>query len=138
MDSFRGLVLVGLGIVVGLQVAICFQGNEKTANAGTANDAGNVTCATGKSARGDIDVLWVIDTEKRQLAAYQMSSRGVELLAARKIWYDLQLISYNDASPPEVQIRELRRLWEASGIATPQDNAPPVTTDPDAFNETDD
>ncbi len=63
------------------------------------------------------NVLYVIDTNTRQLAVYQAnggsdSTQSIRLVGARKIDLDLQLVSYNDKSKPEVQYRALEKQFD--------------------------
>ncbi len=60
-------------------------------------------------------VLYLVDTETRQLAVYEArggspSMRRIMLVAARRIDLDLQLESYNDAS--EYDYPTLKRMFE--------------------------
>ena len=60
-------------------------------------------------------VLYLVDTETRQLAVYEArggspSMRRIMLVAARRIDLDLQLESYNDAS--EYDYPALKRMFE--------------------------
>jgi hypothetical protein len=64
-------------------------------------------------------VLYLIDTESKQLAVYQASGgtkslRGVELVGARRIDLDLQLEGYNDKS--EYSYAELDKQFQKSGV----------------------
>jgi hypothetical protein len=62
-------------------------------------------------------ILYLIDTERRQLAVYQASGgtdsmQGVKLVGARKIDLDLQLEGYNDKS--QYTYEELEKKFEAN------------------------
>ena len=66
-------------------------------------------------------VLYLVDTETRQLAVYEArggspSMRRIILIAARRIDLDLQLESYNDGS--EYDYPTLKRMFENRGAAT--------------------
>lgn len=127
MNAFRTTLLLGLGVVIGLLLANLVV--TPVATAGTASDGSKgLVAVTGKSLKGDVDVLWVVDAERKHLACYQYGQRGVEFLGARKIWYDLQLITYKDYSPPEVTIAELRKAWDKAKIEQPKDVVPPDIT----------
>ena len=63
-------------------------------------------------------VLYLVDTEKRQLAVYEArggsaAQRRVVLVGARKIDLDLELEGYNDRS--EYPYRRLRGLFDKRG-----------------------
>jgi hypothetical protein len=62
---------------------------------------------------GEVSVLYVIDTEKKQLAIYgAFGGRAIEFLAARKIFYDFELIEFNDETPRAFSARNLQTAWE--------------------------
>ena len=62
---------------------------------------------------GEVGVLYVIDTEKRQLAVYgAFGGRAIEFLAARKIFYDLELREYNDETTGAFSARNLEKSYE--------------------------
>lgn len=68
----------------------------------TADSNGAMIAVTGVDVTG-ISVLYLIDTENRQLACYQASggsssSQGVKLIGARRIDLDLQLHGFKDRS----------------------------------------
>lgn len=63
-------------------------------------------------------VLYLVDTQSRQLAVYEArggsaEQRRVVLVGARKIDLDLQLEGYNDRS--EYEYRDLKRLYQRRG-----------------------
>ncbi len=61
----------------------------------------------------EVGVLYVIDTEKKQLAVYgAFQGRAIEFIAARKIFYDLELLDYNDATPKAFSVRHLGAAFE--------------------------
>jgi len=78
---------------------------------------GSMIAVTGTDITGSC-VLYLIDTESKQLAVYQAtggtkSLRGVELVGARRIDLDLQLEGYNDKS--EYSYAELGQQFQKSG-----------------------
>ena len=82
----------------------------------TADSNGSMIAVTGVDITGS-SVLYLIDTEREQLACYQAtggasSTQGVKLVGARRIDLDLQLHGYNDDS--EYDYRALER--EFSGL----------------------
>lgn len=74
----------------------------------------SMVAATGACGIGsEIGVLYVIDTEKKQLAVYAaFQGRAVEFVAARKIFYDLELLTWNDESPGHVNVKALKNAFE--------------------------
>ncbi len=80
----------------------------------TADSNGSMIAVTGTDMTGAM-VLYVIDTETKQLAVYQASAgakstQGIKLIAARKIGLDLELHGYNDKS--EHTYKELRERFD--------------------------
>ena len=74
---------------------------------------GEMIAVTGTTGSG-VSVLWLIDTVERQIAIYQ--SRGgktIELVAARKIEWDLKIEEFHDESlySPE----QLEKLFHGKG-----------------------
>lgn len=68
-------------------------------------------------------VLYLIDTQSRQLAVYEARGGGTDmrrivLVGARKIDLDLQLEGYNDRS--EYDYRKLRDLFQKRGSKDPE------------------
>jgi len=62
---------------------------------------------------GEVGVLYVVDTEKKQLAVYgAYGGRAIEFLAARKIFYDFELREFNDETPQAFSARNLQAAWE--------------------------
>ncbi|MGC6489503.1 MAG: hypothetical protein ACON4Z_17795 [Planctomycetota bacterium] len=66
-------------------------------------------------------VLYLVDTENRQLAVYEArggsaGQRRIVLVGARRIDLDLQLPSYNDRS--EYEYDDLKRLFDRRGKTT--------------------
>ncbi len=81
---------------------------------GQAASANGMVAVTGSYGVGT-SVLYLIDTERRQLAVYEARGGGTEqrrimLVGARKIDLDLQLEGYNDRS--EYGYQDLKRLFE--------------------------
>lgn|GEM_PF-1023994 len=79
---------------------------------------GSMIAVTGTDVTGSC-VLYLIDTESKQLAVYQASGgtkslRGVELVGARRIDLDLQLEGYNDKS--EYNYAELDKQFQKTGV----------------------
>lgn len=87
--------------------------------------AGNgVIAVTGIDLTGS-SVLYVIDTNARQLAIYQASGgsesmQGIKLVGARKIDLDLQLEGFNDKSQYTYEDLEKRFQENAPGAGSPR------------------
>lgn len=67
-------------------------------------------------------ILYVIDTQSRQLAIYQAnggasSMQSVKLVGARRIDLDLQLYGYNDES--EYSFEDLQKKFAENRVAPP-------------------
>jgi hypothetical protein len=83
---------------------------------------GTVMAGNGMIAATAIDmtgsnVLYVLDTNTRQLAVYQAnggsdSTQSIRLVGARKIDLDLQLVGFNDKSKAEVQYGALEKQFD--------------------------
>lgn len=81
---------------------------------GQASSGNGMVAVTGSYGVGT-SVLYLIDTEKKQLAVYEARGGGtaqsrIILVGARKIDLDLQLEGYNDRS--EYGYPDLKRLFE--------------------------
>lgn len=85
---------------------------------GNADSNGSMIAVTGVDLTGS-SILYVIDTESRQLAIYQAqgggsSTQSVKLVGARRIDLDLQLFGFNDQS--EFKYEELEKRFIDSGL----------------------
>ena len=81
----------------------------------TSDSNGSMIAVTGVDLTGS-SVLYLIDTEAKQLACYQAtggssSTQGVKLVGARRIDLDLQLHGFKDKS--EYTYRELEEQFSA-------------------------
>ncbi|MCA8966111.1 MAG: hypothetical protein H6838_06150 [Planctomycetes bacterium] len=91
----------------------------------SSSSGGGFVAVTGSYGVGT-SVLYLIDTENRQLAVYEArggssEQRRIVFVGARRIDLDLQLERYNDRS--EYDYRELRKLFDKRG-----GNDPDVST----------
>jgi len=82
--------------------------------AGASADSNNQMIAVTGVDRTGASVLYLIDTEAKQLAVYQAtggtsSKMGVKLIGARRLDLDLQLFGYNDQS--DYPYRELQKQF---------------------------
>lgn len=85
---------------------------------GNADSNGSMIAVTGVDLTGS-SILYVIDTDSRQLAIYQAqgggaSTQSVKLVGARRIDLDLQLYGFNDQS--EFKYEELEKRFVESGL----------------------
>lgn len=107
-----GLAVVGLVALIAVLGVLAFQawtGSEVVAE--TAMNAPNMLAVTGRVG-ADYSVLYVIDTDKKQLAVYSAwGGRRIRFIGARRILYDFELVNYNDASPPMYQVNEMARQF---------------------------
>ena len=118
--------------VVGLLVVCAFLlgtivsiSGAQDANAGTAMAGNSVIAVTGAVGSG-IDMLYVIDGEKKQLAAYPAFGGKLKFVAARRIRYDLELKAMNDETPRGASVDVLHELWRRDqGDAAGPDGNPP-------------
>jgi hypothetical protein len=88
-----------------------------TETAGSASSSNGFVAVTGSYGVGT-SVLYVLDTERRQLAVYEArggssSQHQLVLIGARRIDLDLQLEGYNDRS--EFDYERLERLFAERG-----------------------
>ena len=84
---------------------------------GTSDSNEAMIAVTGIDVTG-ASILYVIDTERRQLAVYQAnggsaSTMGLKFVAGRNIDLDLQVYGYNDKS--DLSYRELQQEFEKGG-----------------------
>ncbi len=65
---------------------------------GTA-DSNNVMIAVTGTIGSGVSVLWIVDTEQRQLSVYRCKGgKSIELVAARNIEWDLKVAQFHDES----------------------------------------
>lgn len=84
---------------------------------GQSASGGGFLAVTGSYGIGT-SVLYLVDTQSRQLAVYEArggsaEQRRIVLVGARRIDLDLQLHGYNDRS--EYEYQDLQRLFEKRG-----------------------
>ena len=123
MMTKKRKVLLGLLAVVAVQMFVIFaayQGpvaeaqDAKTSEEDVGFKANKLLAVTGTCGQGDdVSVLYAIDTEKKQLAVY-MSFGGtdVRFLAARKIYYDFELLHFQDRTPRTHSVVKLKEIYE--------------------------
>jgi len=91
---------------------------------GTADSNGTMIAVTGIDLTGS-SILYLVDTEKKQLAIYQATGgtetmQGVKLVGARRIDLDLQLEGFNDRSQYPYEELEKRFARIRDGNSTPK------------------
>lgn len=143
LDDHGSLLLCGLGLaVVGLAVGPAGARAQTGGNGGnnpntpptaqlrqplpaiaTSDSNGQMIAVTGIDLTGS-SVLYLVDTQNRQLAIYQAnggsdSTQGVKLIGARRIDLDLKLYGLNDKS--EYSFEELEKRFDQAkgGAANP-------------------
>lgn len=87
----------------------------------TADSNGKMIAVTGIDLTGS-SILYLVDTENRQLAVYQASggadsTQGIKLVGARRIDLDLKLYGFNDKS--EYSFEELEKRFAELRNTTP-------------------
>jgi len=90
---------------------------------GNANSNNTMIAVTGIDLTGS-SILYLVDTQKKQLAIYQAtggtdSMQGVKLVGARRIDLDLQLEGFNDRSQYPYEELEARFAKIRAGTAAP-------------------
>jgi hypothetical protein len=95
---------------------------------GTAMSGNGMIAATAIDMTGS-NVLYVLDTNSRQLAVYQANGgsdtmQSLKLIGARRIDLDLQLQSFNDKSKKDVQYAELEKQFQTIPVAPAPSQAP--------------
>jgi hypothetical protein len=124
MNKRKYKILLGLLAVVALQLFLLFAAYrhpdalaQEAETAKMSRYASNpLVGATGTCGIGDnVSVLFLIDTEKKQLALYySRGGRDLRFVAARKIFYDLELMYYNDSTQKTHSVKKLKQLYEKS------------------------
>lgn len=94
---------------------------QPTGGYGSADSNDRMIAVTGVDLTGS-SILYVIDTQARQLAVYQANGGGsatqsVKLVGARRIDLDLQLYGYKDES--EHTYEALEKKFVDSGLLAP-------------------
>ena len=91
---------------------------------GNADSNNTMIAVTGMDVTGQ-SVLYLVDTENRQLAVYQAaggasSTQGVKLVGARNITLDLKLYGFNDKTADDqgkpLKYQDLEQQFRASGL----------------------
>ena len=111
-DRVYGAAVVGLVALVAILSVLVFQAwSGSHAHAETAMSATNMLAVTGRVAT-DTSVLYVIDTDKKQMAVYSaFGGHRVRFVGARKIKYDFELIEFNDETPQDFRVNALARKF---------------------------
>jgi hypothetical protein len=119
MSQNRRYVILGLLSAVAFLVAVLAVGyfrDDALAQEAGAPRVGPPTmlAATGACGLGgEVSVLYVIDSEKKQMAVYgAFGGQKIELVAARRIFYDLELPEFNDVSAGPFRVPNLKKAFE--------------------------
>lgn len=111
--GFQVTIVGLLAICAFLMGAIVSNRGTLDARAETSGQSPNMIAVTGLIGSG-VSVLYVIDTEKKQLAVYNaVGGKELRFVAARRIRYDLELREFNDKSPRLVSVGNLEKRWKA-------------------------
>ena len=110
-DRLYGAAVVGLVALIAVLSVLAFQAwSGSRVQAETAMNAPNMLAVTGR-VMADTSVLYVIDTDKKQLAVYSAFGRRLKFIGARKIRYDFELRDYNDETPSPYRVSDLITKW---------------------------
>ena len=91
--------------------ALLFRGEQPAAARDGTDNNGHMIAVTGQFGSG-MSVLYLIDTEEKQLAVYKtVSGNSVEFIAARDIEFDLKMQALNDRSDPELHPKVLKERF---------------------------
>jgi hypothetical protein len=101
MKDPRNYLIIALVAAIAFVVGQSSGGREalgQSTPGGTA-DSNNVMIAVTGTIGSGVSVLWVIDSEQRQLACYRSKGgKTIELVAARNIEWDLKVAQFHDES----------------------------------------
>jgi hypothetical protein len=112
------LAMIGVGMIAapspGFQDTTVPQGQVLQVPYGATSDSNSQMIAVTGVDRTGASVLYLVDTQAKQLAVYQASggtssSTGLKLIGARRLDLDLQLFGYNDKS--EHSYRDLEKQF---------------------------
>lgn len=101
MKDPRNLLIGGLLVVAAFLLGQAFRGDAALGQGypgGTANSNNRMIAVTGTIGSG-VSVLWLVDTADPHVAVYQCKGgKTIELVAARKIEWDLKIAGFHDES----------------------------------------
>ena len=117
MKRNQKFIIVGLLSAVAfllLALIVGYQGDDVYAQDASTGSR-TLLAATGACGIGaEVGVLFLVDTEKKQLAVYSaFGGRDLRFVAARKIYYDLQLLQANDKTLKQFSVPRLKQAFEA-------------------------
>ena len=121
-DGTGTTLLAGIALcVVGLFQPAQTEPVPTSPSFATADSNGSMIAVTGVDITGS-SILYVIDTDNRQLSVYQATggssaTSNVRWVGARRIDLDLQVDGWNDKS--ELGFKELRKEFEKNGPDSP-------------------
>ena len=103
-------LLIGV-LLAAVTVLATRSGQQAQAGSNGADSNEDMIAVTGEYGNGT-SVLWVIDTKSKHLAAYRsLNGSTIELVGARRIEYDLKLITYHDRTPEAFKPLNLERNY---------------------------
>ncbi|MHC5038412.1 MAG: hypothetical protein ACYTHM_13955 [Planctomycetota bacterium] len=118
MDRNKQFVVLGLLSTVVFLLVLLFIGYQRedalAQEAPVRTGPPNILAVTGACGVGaEIGVLYVIDAEKKQMAIYSaFGGRNIQFVAARKIYYDLEVMAINDDTPKRFSVPALKKVWD--------------------------
>jgi len=98
-------ILITSAVLV-LMLGIGAQFNSPARAAGGPAASGQYIMVTGFSKSG-VETLYVINTARGRLVAYEMQQGGLSMVSVRKIDNDFRMVVYRDASRKQAQVRYL-------------------------------
>ncbi len=101
MKDPRNYLIIALVAAIAFVVGQSSGGREALGQStpGGTSDSNNVMIAVTGTIGSGVSVLWIIDTEERQLACYRSKGgKSIELIAARNIEWDLKIAQFHDES----------------------------------------
>ena len=111
MNRLKDTALVVLALLC-ILLALSHVVTPTPLRAQTSDSNSSMIAVTGNYSSGS-SVLYVIDTNSRNLAVYETrNGRDLSLVAARKIEFDLKLERYHDKSAEALQVPTLRKDWQ--------------------------
>jgi len=101
MKDPRNYLIMALVAAIAFVIGQSSGGREALGQStpGGTSDSNNVMIAVTGTIGSGVSVLWIVDTEQRQLACYRSKGgKSIELVAARNIEWDLKIAQFHDES----------------------------------------
>lgn len=107
---WKTTALLAVGILAGMLIERTMTPSRAD---GTSNSNQDMIAVTGEYGNGT-SVLYLVDTKTRNLAVYKsMNGNDVQLVAARRIEYDLKIEEFHDKTNAGCRVRELETNYRA-------------------------